>query len=235
MNLILTMAGKYSRFTKEGYNIPKYLLPWGSRTILSEIIKTMNKDLIFDNIFLVYNNSDNKYCNHIKKTMGEFNINSDNLITTNDTSGQAETTYIALSKIEEKYGVLNNVLIHNIDTILYDRDYLNIKDKLSKYDGYIDLFKSNNHSYSYVMFEDGLISEITEKMLISNFATSGLYGFSNSKLYLNYYSDEVYISEVYKKMISDGLRVTSDKIYEDKNTLVIGTPTEYLTLSNILV
>ena len=130
---------------------------------------------------------------------------------------------------------MNNVLIHNIDTILYDRDYLNIKDKLSKYDGYIDLFKSNNHSYSYVMFEDGLISEITEKMLISNFATSGLYGFSNSKLYLNYYSDEVYISEVYKKMISDGLRVTSDKIYEDKNTLVIGTPTEYLTLSNILV
>jgi dTDP-glucose pyrophosphorylase len=69
---------------------------------------------------------------------------------------------------------------------------------------------------------------------ISNFATSGLYGFSNSKLYLNYYSGEVYISEVYKKMINDGLRITSDKIHEDKNTLVVGTPTEYLTLSNIL-
>ena len=28
MNLILTMAGKYSRFKEEGYTIPKFLLPW---------------------------------------------------------------------------------------------------------------------------------------------------------------------------------------------------------------
>ena len=44
MNLILTMAGRYSRFVNEGYRIPKYLLPWGNKPILSEILYELNKD-----------------------------------------------------------------------------------------------------------------------------------------------------------------------------------------------
>ena len=43
MNLILTMAGKYSRFVNEGYKIPKYLLPWSNHTILSEILFNITK------------------------------------------------------------------------------------------------------------------------------------------------------------------------------------------------
>lgn len=30
MDLFLTMAGEYSRFKNEGYQIPKFLLPWGT-------------------------------------------------------------------------------------------------------------------------------------------------------------------------------------------------------------
>ena len=53
MNLILTMAGRYSRFINEGYKIPKYLLPWGKRSILSEILSIMNHNNTFENIYVI--------------------------------------------------------------------------------------------------------------------------------------------------------------------------------------
>ena len=52
MNLILTMCGKYSRFTTEGYKIPKFLLPWGNHCILSEILQQMKG---FSDIYLIAN------------------------------------------------------------------------------------------------------------------------------------------------------------------------------------
>ena len=35
MNLVLTMAGKYSRFKLFGSKVPKYLLPLATKTVLS--------------------------------------------------------------------------------------------------------------------------------------------------------------------------------------------------------
>ena len=39
MNLVLTMAGQYSRFKLFGSKVPKYLLPLGTETILAEVIR----------------------------------------------------------------------------------------------------------------------------------------------------------------------------------------------------
>ena len=50
MNLILTMAGKYSRFKNEGFRLPKFLLPWGDKSILSEILSEMSPH--FNNVYL---------------------------------------------------------------------------------------------------------------------------------------------------------------------------------------
>ena len=80
MNLILTMAGKYSRFVNEGYKIPKYLLPWSNHTILSEILFNITKDNIFKNIFLVANKNDKNFIHQILHTMKYYNIQSENLI-----------------------------------------------------------------------------------------------------------------------------------------------------------
>lgn len=52
MDLFLTMAGEYSRFKNEGYQIPKFLLPWGHRTILSELLNQF-MDYKFDNVYLI--------------------------------------------------------------------------------------------------------------------------------------------------------------------------------------
>ena len=234
MDLILTMAGKYTRFKNEGYKFPKYLLPWGNRSILSEIIYQLTKTHQFDNIFLIANKDEIDFINHIKKIMEFYYIPFQNLITISDTAGQAETAYLGLCEIQMFHKLNDSICIHNIDTILLDRDISNIRKQLKSNSGYIDLFKSNNHGYSYVLMSGNLITTISEKILISDLATSGLYGFSSADMFYKNYNGELYISELYKNLISNNHQIVSGNIHSEKNTIVLGTPTDYLTQSSLL-
>src|SRR4051794_16967359 len=116
MILILTMAGRYQRFRNEGHKIPKYLLPWGDRTILSMIMSELEKSSAFSDVILVANHRDEAYIPHVHAIMRAHKINRENLIFTHDTKGQAETAMIAIQGIE-KFAKTNDVSIvfHNID------------------------------------------------------------------------------------------------------------------------
>lgn len=241
MNLILTMAGRYTRFTKEGYKIPKYLLPWGAHTILAEILysMTISEDNIdnmnFKEIYLIANERDIGYFPHIYQLMKKHGIPERNLIAIGDTSGQAQTAIIGLEKIESIRKISGPVLFHNIDTILHSRNYKTIENELFKNDGYVDLFRSNNREYSYVLLDkNNRITELAEKILISDLATSGLYGFSSIDIFKKYCANSNYISEVYSNMNEDGLRSIGGSPYSEKQTLVLGTPVEYLNLSKTI-
>lgn len=231
MNLILTMAGKYSRFREEGMKIPKYLLPWGNRSILSEIIYKLTESNDIDNVFLIANKNDDDYLGHVRSIMNHYNITHKNLVLLDDTTGQAETAFLGLQAIEKFHKLQGPIVFHNIDTILYERDMGSIKKSLKSYDGHIDVFNSNNHDYSYVLVKNSLVEVISEKVLISNLATSGLYGFANADLFINNYDNEGYISEIYKKIIGKNYKITIGKTYNEKETIVLGTPAEYLTKS----
>lgn len=227
------MAGKYSRFREEGFKLPKYLLPWGNRTILSEILHQFLKEHNFTNVFLIANKEDEAYFAHVKKIMSAFEIPHQNLIAVNDTSGQAETAYKGITEVMRK---LKNepLLIHNIDTILMYRNFEGIDICLKEDTGYIDLFKSSNHEYSYVVSENNLVKVISEKTVISDKATSGLYGFGYPELFTRYYTGEEYISQMYKSMIADGHNIVAGTVYEEADTIVLGTPKEYLNHSQNL-
>lgn len=229
------MAGKYSRFRNEGYKLPKYLLPWGNRSILSEILHQLLQPTIFDQVFLVANKADNDFMSHVKKIMKHYGIDSKHLILLPDTEGQAHTAFMGLTEIEKTNKLSGPVVFHNIDTILYGRDLLNLKKSLYQYDGHIDVFKSNSHEYSYVLVNNDTVSSISEKILISDLATSGLYGFSSSQLFTTNFSGENYISEIYKKIISKDAKICVGKTHDEKNTIVLGTPNEYLRCSKTIL
>ena len=77
MILILTMAGVYQRFRDEGINVPKYLLPWGSKNILQEVLELLlngNRDI--KKLVMIINDRDKKYLPHIAKIASLFNINT---------------------------------------------------------------------------------------------------------------------------------------------------------------
>jgi NDP-sugar pyrophosphorylase family protein len=235
MNLVLTMAGKYTRFRNNGYIVPKYLLPWGNSTILSETLRELTKTGNFDGVFLIANSADGFFLNHVRKTLYSYSFDRSDVIVVDDTSGQSETAFLGVSRIQERQRLDGPVIFHNIDTLLYNRDMSDVKKLLSVNDGYIDTFTSNNHEYSYVIVKSGIVEMISEKILISNIATSGLYGFSSAKLFMEHYdANSAYISDVYRALITKKFRICIGKIHDENDTIVLGTPSDYEHRSKLL-
>lgn len=229
MKLVLTMAGRYQRFVDAGYPLPKYLLPWGDHSILSTILSCMPKEGSLSDIFLIGNERDAAFMPHVRVIMESHNISRQNLILIEDTSGQAETAFLGLNACYIKDD--ESVLFHNIDTILYFRDFEFIAETLKGCHGFIDVFEANNKEYSFVIEKDGKVLEIAEKVVVSNRATSGLYGFSSARLFRDYYTRHAstYISELYREMIEDGLDLRVGTLHKETDTVVLGTPAEYLS------
>jgi NDP-sugar pyrophosphorylase family protein len=238
MNLIMTMAGQYQRFAREGYKIPKYLLPWGDRTILSVILNELNKEKIFQNIILVANQRDEAFLPHVYDVMLRQKVPKENLLVTHDTSGQVETARLGVNALRKIQNAQETpILVHNIDTILRNRNLLDISNLLDHNAGFIDVFSANNHDYSYVLLDEGRrVTDIAEKIVISNLATSGLYGFNSIETFDKFASsDDIYISSIYRRMVSCGVRVVTGIEHKEQETIVLGTPLEYMNASSVFL
>lgn len=225
MILILTMAGHSQRFIDEGYKIPKYLFPWGSRSILWTILDELSSG--FFDTYLIANLRDQHFMPHVEAIMESRHIPRENLYLINDTSGQAETAYTALELL--KYPNIP-IVFHNIDTVLYGRNITHIEESLQKGSGYIDVFSSNNQSYSYVLVDPKTqrVTEIAEKIVISNLATSGLYGFVNSNAFLDHYDPKcIFITDVYRNLLNSHGKIFVSEPHSEEDTVVLGTPSEY--------
>lgn len=89
------------------------------------------------------------------------------------TNGQAETALAAKKHING----YNRLIIYNADTYSdYDLSEFPIADKTI--DGLIPCFESDDQRFSYASCdENGWVSEVAEKRVISTHATNGLYYF----------------------------------------------------------
>jgi NDP-sugar pyrophosphorylase family protein len=232
MILILTMAGRYQRFVDEGHKLPKYLLPWGDKTVLSAILSELQKNREFSEVFLVANHRDEKYMPHVKAIMRLHEIPPDHLTLTHDTKGQAATAQLGVDAVLKTSKIPTQpVFFHNIDTILYQRNVKQMEAAIASHDGYIDVFTSHNANYSYVLIDDKRrVREIAEKIVVSDLATSGLYGFKNAQMFQKHYNpdEDLYISSVYKRMIADSCSIITGEKHRESDTIVLGTPVEYM-------
>lgn len=238
MNLVLTMAGSYQRFAHEGFNIPKYLLPWGCQTLLSMILSELNKSKVFKEIFLVANHRDEAYMPHVRAVMRAHEIGLSNLIMTGDTTGQVETAMIGVAAVENAAGPANQpIIFHNIDTLLLGRDLSELRASLEIHSGFIDVFSANNKDYSYVLVDSkNRVTEIAEKIVVSDLATSGLYAFQSSELFRRYATpQDVFVSSVFKRMIESGLSVMASSKHKESDTIVLSTPSDFMNASLALL
>lgn len=231
MILLLTMAGHYERFAQEGYTLPKYLLPWGDRSILWTILSELGD---YSDVYLVGNQRDEPFMPHVRQILGSFGFPPKSLVTIPSTSGQAETAFLGLNKINASS--TTPVMIHNVDTILFGRHASDAHKALVKYAGYIDVFSASNREYSYVLVdseETRCVTEIAEKVVVSNLATSGLYGFASVGLYRRFYEHTapIYISTLYKEMLLAGQKIVTGPVYTEEETVVLGTPSEYISMA----
>lgn len=216
MNVILTAAGKYERFRRFSYEIPKYLLPVKNRTMLHYVLKGFSGL----KVTFVGNKRDIRFTGAIESILDEMCIEWE-IKWIDDTSGQAETLIKATEGLEGPF------IVHNIDTILIDR-YWNLMGA----DCVVDIFESSNREYSYVVEEKGYVKEIREKQVISSDASSGCYLFKNRSFKDYFDRDTRYISELINKMIKNKSEVLVTKKRRTSETIVMGTPEEYLVNMN---
>ena len=110
--IVIPMAGKSRRFLDAGYNLPKYKLKLGSKTIFEWVV------LSFENYFLTHHfkfiiQESLEYDNFVEQNIKKLGILNFSIIKLKEnTRGQAETVYngTILEEIDQE------IFIFNIDT-----------------------------------------------------------------------------------------------------------------------
>ena len=241
MTLVLPMAGDGARFKREGYNIPKPLLPIDGKEM---IISAVNCLPNFSNIsFLCKKEHLDDY--GVDKILKQ-NYKKCNIIPIEKlTEGQACTCNIAISKLNQE----KPIMISSCDNgIYYDENkYLEILKNLS-IDVIVFSFRNNQASknnpnmYSWLKTDaNDNILEVSSKKFIGidpliEHAIIGTFFFRKAKYFTegflkNYKNNirtqnEFYVDDVISQNINNGLKV---KVFEVENYICWGTPNDYKT------
>jgi NDP-sugar pyrophosphorylase family protein len=228
------MAGKYERFRLFGNKVPKYLMPLGSRTVLWHVIDKLVGSTENISVYLIANERDIEFEPIVKSIMAELDIPSVNIKYIKDTNSQLETASAASSFIHE--ACIKKIVFTNIDTILSNRyAYFQKISNLTFNEGLVDTFEGSSHEYSYAKIENDRVVKIVDKLPISENACSGLYGFGSSSFFfakakeLLSDSNKLSFSEIFNKNIEEGAVVYWNHNSNKNDTVVLGTPEEYIT------
>ena len=233
MHLIFTMAGLYSRFENFSLNVPKYLLPYKSKSVFYEIVNAFASKEI-DKVSFIVNKRDSNYFRLIENQIKSLKIKKYNFIIIEKTNSQIETAYKGITKIFDN-NLKIPIAITSIDTIIENRNFKLYKKQMERNDCLVDIFSSSNRGYSFVIFDKNYkVINIKEKIVISDYASSGLYVFKNSNILLEQLNisvneKETYFSQMINRMIQDNYKVRCNKIRKSENTIVLGTPEQYLS------
>lgn len=234
MNIIFSLCGKGQRFADVGFTIPKYLIAYNGAPMLYHSVETLGLKGKIHFIVKKSHLQENKTLEKFLLSLGDEIIAIDG-----DTGGAAESILLAEDFIKDKSLPLisaNGDQFMNWDSELFERQ-INSDPKSS----YIVTFKSESEGCSYAKTnENGLVTEVREKKLISNDATVGIYHWAKSEYFFNDAkrmmeegikdNNEYYVAPVYNYT----LQHSDVKLYQlQKGEFSpIGTPGEYHTFTS---
>lgn len=233
MNIVITMAGRGSRFTAAGYTVPKYeimahgasLFDWSMRSLQHFI--TADSRLVF--VCLRENNS-GPYVRARCAAMGWHDVcvvELDEL-----TDGQATSAYLSRAA----WRADSSLLIYNIDTYV-EPDALRPQQIAAGSDGWVPCFQVAGEHWSFVQLgADGWAVDLAEKRRISDYASIGLYWFASAAGYVDAYQrffadpanlvrGERYVAPLYRQLLADGGKISISDL-PLASVHVLGTPAE---------
>lgn len=231
------MAGLSSRFTKAGYDKPKYMLNVDTNTVFYHSVIGFKKLFKSVKVLFIYRDiQDTKaFIASECKKMGLVEYKAIEL--DKPTDGQAKTVYLGLkkSKIESN----DSMIVFNIDTFR-PNFYLPEELDFKKIDGYLEVFEAKGEHWSFVLPENdnsNKVMKTAEKNRISALCSSGLYYFKNISEFNRTFEkmialndrvkNEFFIAPMYNYLIKDKKDIRYSKI--DLNDIVFcGTPDEFL-------
>ena len=241
MLLLITAAGKGSRFKKAGINIPKPLISIKNKTLLETHLESFDFSVI-DRLVITTQTSDNIKSKIIDKLCNLYNgtqitwLEIDGLL-----PGQLCTSYHALTKLIEEDKEIEKLpmWIHNCDTgFTWNK-------QLSRIEGFssMPVFIADGTHWSFGKPDPNNINQairIAEKNRISDLASIGMYGFESIKQFIQAAEHELkygiqvngehYIAPMLQSFIERGKIVTLPRV---SGVRLYGTPNELCKTFNL--
>jgi len=233
LNVVVTMAGRGSRFYEAGYTVPKYEIMAHGKSLFDWSMLSLKNFLTPDARVIFVCLEENKSSSYVRQRCDALGLRDVRLVELNQiTDGQATSAYISRGH----WLASEPLLIYNIDTYVNPRA-LRPDQICSGSDGWVPCFQVPGDHWSFVKLgENGWAVDLAEKQRISNLASIGLYWFARAECYKQAYDrffadsnnlvrGERYIAPLYRQLISEGGRVSiSDLPLDDVH--VLGTPAE---------
>jgi NDP-sugar pyrophosphorylase family protein len=214
INIVLPIAGKGSRFSEAGYKLPKPLIPVHGIPMIEVIVNNIRPLCEHRFIFVALK----EHLDHLnmKETLNRIAPGCIIVPVNEVTEGAACTVLLARDFInnDSQLMIANSDQWVNIDI----NEYLGVMNTQGA-DGLIMTMWANDPKWSYVGFnEEGQVSNVVEKKVISNEATVGIYNFLRGSDFVNAadqmilknlrVNNEFYVAPAYNEMINNKAKVS---------------------------
>ena len=236
INVVIPLAGAGKRFYDAGYKEYKpFIKVIDDTSMINLVISNISSDC-FHYIFIINKDqiTEKEFRKHIKCQDENYEV-----ISTDMTNGPAESVLKAESSIDNE----NPLIVINCDQMILDfKDhFLYAFASANNADGVIGCFISSSKKNSYIKVDpNGEVTEVKEKIVISNLATNGLHFWKKGSYFVesakemikcnDRYNDEFYIAPTYNYMIKKGLKVLP---YFFNLHFPMGTPEDLVSLQNM--
>lgn len=223
------MAGRGKRFVDAGHEVPKPLINVLGKPMIQAVVENLQID--GDYIFIIQRQYDDDY--NVADLLTQIVPNCTIIQIDGITEGPACTALLAENYIND-----DPLIIVNCDQIIEDFniEHLLKFTKVNKADGVLGAFISTSNKNSYLKLDqDGQVTEIKEKIVISNIATNGLHFWKCGKDFVwsakemikanEKYNNEFYIAPTYNYLIKQNKAILP---YFYNLHFPIGTPEDLI-------
>ncbi len=225
MNVLIPMAGAGKRFFDAGYVFPKPLIEVDNKPMIQWVIESLNLQANY--IFIIQKEHQEKY--NIKSVLKILQPECKIIELDHLTEGAACTTLLAKKYINNSDPLIiansDQYINWNSSKALYDFNSKNL-------DGAILTFEAIHPKWSYAKCnEEGYVTEVAEKKVISKNATVGVYYWKHGSDYVESaeemikknvrVNNEFYVCPVYNEFLSKNKKV---KIHNVDKMWGLGTP-----------
>lgn len=225
LNVLIPMAGAGSRFAAAGYTFPKPLIEVRDKTMIQTVVDNLNMEANY--IFIVQKEHYEKY--NLKSLLSAIKPGCKIVQVEGMTEGAACTTLLARELIDNDHPL---IMANSDQFVEWNTNEVMYAFNADSIDGGILTFKANHPKWSYAKLDDnGFVSEVAEKNVISENATVGIYFWKKGSDYVKYAdqmiaandrtNNEFYVCPVFNYAIKDNKKI---RIKQIERMWGIGTP-----------
>ena len=232
-NIVITMAGRGSRFQEAGYTVPKYEIMVHGHSLFDWSMLSLHNFFSPDSRLVFVCLAENDSADYVRVQCRSLGLNDVHIVELEQlTDGQATSAYMS----RDLWLQDGPLLIYNIDTYVNPRA-LQPEQIRPGSDGWVPCFRARGDHWSFVKLgKDDWAIDFTEKQRISDHASIGLYWFARAAEYVSVYDEffsdranlvrgERYVALLYRHLVRNGRRISIADIPVEE-VHVLGTPPE---------